>query len=446
MINGMVIKSPEKIFNSTSALVMILNAAGEIAWVNDACEQCLGYCLADLKKTVHQPVLSASNQEIFISMIKQAIQGNKSDPLDIPVTCSDKTEKTIRWNTMLVCHDDKPLEKYVVIFGEALAGVKQKQVDLKTLEARYCLIFENTGSGMMYISEDMTIALVNREFEKFIGYSKASIEGKMSWTELIADGDDLLRMIGYHWARRVDPASAPTSYDTKIRIKNGEVRDVILRVMMIPDTTYSLISLIDITDRKQAEKALRDNEAIFSQFMEHSPMYVFFKDENMRTIRVSKTFATLLGKPMEEIIGKTADEMFPPEIAQKMIAEYIAILKEDRAISSEAEINGRFYTTIKFPIHVEGKPRYLAGYSIDITERKKAEDKLKIEHIRLKKALDEVKTLRGIIPICSYCKQIRDDDGAWNELEKYISEHSDAIFSHGICDNCYMKHSPDFTK
>jgi DNA-binding response OmpR family regulator len=57
------------------------------------------------------------------------------------------------------------------------------------------------------------------------------------------------------------------------------------------------------------------------------------------------------------------------------------------------------------------------------------------------KALDEVKTLRGIIPICAYCHQIRDDEGEWKRLENYILEHShdDAGFSHGVCPGCYKK-------
>jgi methyl-accepting chemotaxis protein len=54
----------------------------------------------------------------------------------------------------------------------------------------------------------------------------------------------------------------------------------------------------------------------------------------------------------------------------------------------------------------------------------------------LQKTLEEIKTLKGIIPICMHCKEIRDDEGAWNQLEKYIVEHSDAEFSHGICDKC----------
>ena len=55
----------------------------------------------------------------------------------------------------------------------------------------------------------------------------------------------------------------------------------------------------------------------------------------------------------------------------------------------------------------------------------------------------EIKTLRGIIPICSYCKNIRDDEGAWDKLEKYITERSDAKFSHGVCPNCMAQFARD---
>ena len=60
--------------------------------------------------------------------------------------------------------------------------------------------------------------------------------------------------------------------------------------------------------------------------------------------------------------------------------------------------------------------------------------------------LEAIKTLEGIIPICMFCKEIRDEEGAWNQLEKYISEHSEAEFSHGICEKCKDKHYPEVAK
>lgn len=60
----------------------------------------------------------------------------------------------------------------------------------------------------------------------------------------------------------------------------------------------------------------------------------------------------------------------------------------------------------------------------------------------LQKALDEIKTLRGILPICASCKKIRDDEGYWQQIELYIMEHSEAEFSHGICQECARKLYP----
>jgi len=73
----------------------------------------------------------------------------------------------------------------------------------------------------------------------------------------------------------------------------------------------------------------------------------------------------------------------------------------------------------------------------DFTERE-----LVIE--KLQAALGEIKTLKGIIPICSSCKKIRKDSGAWKQLEEYISEHSDAQFSHSICPDCMIKFYPEY--
>lgn len=68
----------------------------------------------------------------------------------------------------------------------------------------------------------------------------------------------------------------------------------------------------------------------------------------------------------------------------------------------------------------------------------------KIEELR--EALDHIKTLQGILPICSFCKKIRDDQGYWTQVESYISKHTDAQFSHGICPGCVKQHYPEFAK
>ncbi|NQT70581.1 MAG: hypothetical protein HQ552_13520 [Desulfobacteraceae bacterium] len=81
-------------------------------------------------------------------------------------------------------------------------------------------------------------------------------------------------------------------------------------------------------------------------------------------------------------------------------------------------------------------------YDLLFRKIKKSEKELRLERDNLQKALAEIKTLRGILPICSHCKKIRDDRGYWNILEKYIQKYSDAKFSHSICPECVKEHYP----
>ena len=68
---------------------------------------------------------------------------------------------------------------------------------------------------------------------------------------------------------------------------------------------------------------------------------------------------------------------------------------------------------------------------------------LKRRSDELASALENVRTLSGLIPICSICKRIRDDKGYWNQLEDYLIKHTDAVMSHGVCDSCMEKHYPE---
>lgn len=68
------------------------------------------------------------------------------------------------------------------------------------------------------------------------------------------------------------------------------------------------------------------------------------------------------------------------------------------------------------------------------------------KNMALEKAQSEIKTLKGLLPICSFCKKIRDDQGYWKSLETYITARTDADFSHGICDECMHKHYPQYAK
>ena len=97
-----------------------------------------------------------------------------------------------------------------------------------------------------------------------------------------------------------------------------------------------------------------------------------------------------------------------------------------------------------------GKPIRLLGAHTDLTAQKRAEQalrekaaELEIANAQLKEALDSVKTLSGLIPICAWCKKARDDSGYWEAVEKYVADRSEATFSHGMCPECSKKWYPE---
>ncbi|MCA1809673.1 MAG: VUT family protein [Lentisphaerae bacterium] len=99
-------------------------------------------------------------------------------------------------------------------------------------------------------------------------------------------------------------------------------------------------------------------------------------------------------------------------------------------------------------VHIENRPilsilRQMAEINAELTHAQAEIERRKEVEAQLKQALTEVKTLRGLIPICAGCKKIRDDKGLWEQIESYVTRHSDARFSHGLCPDCVRKYYPD---
>ncbi len=88
-------------------------------------------------------------------------------------------------------------------------------------------------------------------------------------------------------------------------------------------------------------------------------------------------------------------------------------------------------------------PPIILYYGKLLTAIARTESVLRDRTAELEQALADVKQLSGLIPICAHCKDIRDDDGYWNEIERYISRRSEVTFTHGICPDCARKYFPD---
>ena len=104
-----------------------------------------------------------------------------------------------------------------------------------------------------------------------------------------------------------------------------------------------------------------------------------------------------------------------------------------RWIQSRGKVVGRDAT---------GRPVHVSGAITDVTARKLIEQERERVLLEMQGTMDQVKALAGFVPICSGCKKIRDDQGAWEQVEAFVSRHLDVRFSHGICPTCEKRLFP----
>jgi len=140
-----------------------------------------------------------------------------------------------------------------------ITNLKCAEKELKESEQRHKTLFQVTPAATVIIENDMTLSMVNAQFERLSGYSREEIEGKKKWTEFVAP-DDLEKMRGYHEQRRGDSDSAPGEYEFRFIDRNKDVKNIALNVAVIPETGKSIAALVDITGMKQVEKRLQQTQ------------------------------------------------------------------------------------------------------------------------------------------------------------------------------------------
>ncbi len=163
----------------------------------------------------------------------------------------------------------------------------------------------------------------------------------------------------------------------ELPLQNGNANFECRLIALENDKILSIIR--DITERKKTEQALNDSNELLSLFVKHSPIYAFIKDvtpNEGRVIMASDNYKDMIGIAGSEMVGKSMHELFPADLADKFTVDDWKVISDGQIFKVDEELNGRSYTSIKFPISIGGK-NLLAGYSIDITERKQAEIALK---------------------------------------------------------------------
>ena len=174
---------------------------------------------------------------------------------------------------------------------------------LRESENLYRAIFATTGTATMIVEDDMTISLINSEFENLTGFRKEQWEGKRKWTEFAVD-EDAEKMRKYHDLRRSEPECAPRNYEFRLIDNDGRLKHVFVTVDIIPGTKKSVASMMDITERKLAEGKLKESENLYRTIFETTGTAAIIIDGDMIIEQANTEFEKLTGYSRIEWEGK----------------------------------------------------------------------------------------------------------------------------------------------
>ena len=203
---------------------------------------------------------------------------------------------------------------------------------------------------------------------------------------------------------------------------------------------------VSLAKLSRLDEGIVGSEARYRSLVESTEDSIYLFDSKYNYMFMNKKHISRLGIKGNEYLGRPYTDFHKPEESQMFLEKLDEVFNKGISLQFQhrSPRNGKYFLRTLSPIKgTDGKVAAVTVISKDINELKLAEferDKIIFE---LQAALQDIKTLKGLIPICAWCKNIRNDKGYWQKIESYISEHSEADFTHGICEKCLKKVSEE---
>ncbi len=328
---------------------------------------------------------------------------------------------------------------------------RKREEALRTSEGRFRSVVDTATDAIITVDRNGRIVLWNKAAEAIFGYTSAEIVGCPPSTIVPDQFQEALRPAIERAVSAGESRLVARTVESTGRHKDGSQFPI--ELSLAGWTTGGAVHFTgiirDITDHRRAEAELRLSETQFRQLFDEAPTGYHELDTEGRVVRVNRTELETLGYSAEEMMGRHVWEF----VDEKGVSQD-AVLKKLAGTLPIAPSHERLYrkkdgtrlpALIQDRLLLDGEGRITGIRSTlqDISERKRAEAERERLIAELQTTLAEVKVLKGFIPICASCKQIRDDQGFWDQIEHYITRHSDARFSHGICPDCLKKLYPE---
>jgi PAS domain S-box-containing protein len=315
-------------------------------------------------------------------------------------------------------------------------------------EQHFRTLAEASFEGIALTERGMVVDC-NDQLAELLGYTRSELIGK-SVVDLVAPQSRA-------FVEEAHRTGMQGPYEHIALRKDGTILTVEVRARFLNSRNRELrvAAIRDISEQKKSEEALENDRNLLRTLIDNLPDLIYFKDADGRYVLNNLAHLHSMGVArQEDVLGKTTFDFHPLELAQQYHDDERKIVATGNALPGREELafhkdtgEQRWHLTTKIPIkNSQGTVTGFVGISRDITDQKRLEQQRDHYVQELQEALDRVTTLSGLLPICSGCKKIRNDQGYWQQVEGYIMEHTSARFTHGLCPECLSRLYPDFKR
>ncbi len=323
------------------------------------------------------------------------------------------------------------------------------------IDKNYLLSCIVESSNDAIISEDLDGIILswNKSAERIYGYRSQEAIGKSIYELVPPEKKDEVT----HILSTIRRGEAIERMETVRLRKDNKKIDISLSVSPVRDSEGKIIGAAaiaqDITEGKRAKEMLLDTLKEVEDLYNNAPCGYHSLDKDGMIIRINDTELGWLGYTREEIVGKMRIfDLYTDEGRAEFMRNFPRFVETGYVHDLRFEVirkDGTTYPVLLSATAVKDSDgNYLMSRSVmyDITELKKAEDERERLYRELLEAQGKLKVLSGLLPICASCKKIRNDQGLWDSIEKYVSEHSEAEFTHSLCMDCAKRLYPEYYK
>lgn len=429
-----------EILEHTPNLLGVAGLDGYLKVVNPAWRATLGTAESRLLAEPFPTFFHPDDRKKLINMLSRLTKKRNFRNIELRLLCADGSVRHLAWNLTSLHRENR-----ILLTGLDITDRKRFEDELRAKHDLLESVLETVSDGMTLSDEQGYFHVFNAKMEEITGYTKAEALASGDFSRLVYPRpedhqcalDGLKEIIEQRGARDIE---------TTIVAKDGSEKELLVSTSILEQDGRMLFlsAYHDISLRKRMETALEVQKAYFERLFEEAPEAIALVGEAGVVVRVNAEFVRMFDYSREEVQGREITELITPDDLREQTRVLRQRIERGETLSFESTRLRKDGTP--FDVSVTAAPVPLEGGGLgiyvmyrDISERRRIEAERELLITQLQQALADVKTLSGLLPICAWCKKIRDDGGYYHAIESYISKHSAITFTHGICPDCKEK-------